>query len=144
MAQRLFGTVQEALDVMCFERTALPPQQQTSDFPASDEANVAYYHGALPGNQVWCAGRGCHTWLLMTSGRMIMDSLRSSIPGLWSCWGTGCRLSFWQPRAPAEMHLCDGGHACFPVVATVYLCPRSEAIQWYGYVLLAIFCFLLT
>lgn len=66
VAQRLFGTVQEALEVMCFERTALPPQQQTSDFPASDEANVAYYHGAFPGNQVRCAGRGCHTWLLMT------------------------------------------------------------------------------
>ena len=50
--ERLFGTVRDLSEVYCFERTAVPPQRQLSDFPNATEPNVAYKKGALPTQQV--------------------------------------------------------------------------------------------
>lgn len=40
---------------MCFERTALPPEEQLSHFPEADEPGVKYFRGILRGRQVLSA-----------------------------------------------------------------------------------------
>lgn len=40
----------DAAQSLCFERTALPLDQQLSNFPEGDEEGVKYFRGIYPGN----------------------------------------------------------------------------------------------